>query len=260
MNITVQLETITPEIAREWLEKNIGNRPPSIPHAKSLAADMTAGRWKVNGDTIRLAGERIVDGQHRLMAVCMSGITIQTFVARGVAPEVFDTIDMGKRRTTADTLGCLGFKNTTRLAAMLVMIDRYVTSRLNRSVTYSNMDIEILSEKYAGASSMICNADKVRVKGLVHPSVVDACRYLFSQKDHDAACEFMDKVLRGRGIEQSDPEYLLRERIIANSLAKSKLSREYLMILFIKAWNARRSNVAMKTLRHIEGHDVPVII
>lgn len=260
MNVTTTVETITPEIASKWLQNNVGNRPKSKNHIKQLADLMLEGKWKLNGDAIRFAGENLIDGQHRLEAVCLSQCSIESIVVRGIDPGCFDCIDAGKRRTTADTLGCMGFKNTTRLAAMLTMIDRYVTSRLDKSASYSNSEMEELAKKYPDATSEIVNADRVRIKGVVHPSVVDSCRYLFAKKDRAVMEQFMERVLKGAGINTGDPEYLLRERLIANSLAKSKLPKEYLMILFIKAWNARRAGVEMKNLRHTEGSAVPVII
>lgn len=258
-NIKTSVEKITPEIASLWLSNNIGNRPKSRNHIKDLADAMTHGRWKINGDAIRFSGSKLIDGQHRLEAVCLSGCAIESIVVRGIDAGCFDCIDTGKKRTTADTLGCMGFRNTTRLAAMLVMIDRYVTSRLDRFVTYSNVEIEELIKKYPDAPNSLMVKDKQKIKGLVSYSVVDACRYLFSKKDQDAAEDFMAKVLKGASVTQDSPEYVLRERLISNSLSKSKLSKEYVMMLFIKAWNHRRSGTVVKCLKYAEYETAPVI-
>lgn len=260
MNITTTIEIITPEIANIWLQSNNGNRPKSKSHIKQLADIMLAGGWKLNGDAIRFAGDTLIDGQHRLEAVRLSNCTIQSIVVRGIDPSCFDCIDAGKRRSTADTLGCMGFKNTTKLAAMLSMIDRYMTSRLDKVVHYSNAEMEELVNKYPDAPDEIIHDYKAKMRGLVSACVVDSCRYLFAKKDRNAMEQFMDRVLKGANISEGTPEYLLRERLIANSLSKSKLPKEYIMILFIKAWNARRAGIEMKALRHHEGSVIPVII
>jgi len=250
------LMTITPEWAQKTLnEKNAGNRPMNKLHVASLAKEMKRGKWKVNGDTICLNGTRLIDGQHRLAAVVASGVSIQTFVIEGLSSDVFDTKDVGKRRSAGDTLGVRGEQNACRLAASLVLIDKYVTGRSDLSVTYSNTEMEELLEKYPEARNSMQTS--YSTKGLILPSVLDACHYLFSRKDPVLADEFVEKVLRGTGLEEGTPWYVLRERLVGNSLAKAKLSRPYLMALCIKAWNHARAGSKVRFLRWRETGEAP---
>jgi hypothetical protein len=243
-----ELKTITPEWAKKTLnEKNAGNRAMNRLHVESLAKEMKCGRWKVNGDTICLNGTRLIDGQHRLAAVVASGVTIQSFVIEGLPSDVFDTKDVGKRRSAGDTLGVRGEQNAYRLAATLVLVDKYNTGRADRSVHYSNTEIEELLEKYPEARESLQTS--VNAKGLITPSVLDACHYLFSRKDAELADEFVTKVIRGTGLEDGDPFYVLRERLVKNSVAKAKLTKPYLMALCIKAWNHARSGTKVRFLR-----------
>ncbi len=234
-----ELKTITPELANEMLEANTANRPLKEVQVATLAKEMKAGRWKVNGDMIRFSDSNvIIDGQHRLEAVVRSGITIQSWVMYGLPSDVFDTIDVGKRRSAGDTLACRGEQNACRLASMLVMIDKYMTGRMEISVSYSNTEIEGLLQKYPDVrKSLMTNLNN---KGLLLPSVLDACHYLFSKKDPVMTAVFMDKVYKGVGLEEDDPWYVLRERLLANSMAPAKLSKPLMMALCIKAWNAAR--------------------
>jgi hypothetical protein len=246
--MNANLMTITPEWAQNTLnEKNSGNRPMNKQHVNALAKEMARGKWKVNGDTICLNGERLIDGQHRLAAVVLSGMTIQSFVIDGLSSDVFDTKDVGKRRSAGDTLGVRGEQNACRLAAALVLIDKYVTGRVDQSIAYSNTEIEDILEKYPDARSSLQTASST--KGLIFPSVLDACHYLFSRKDPILADEFVEKVLRGTGLEEGSPWYVLRERLVSNSLAKAKLSRPYVMALCIKAWNNARAGIKVRCLR-----------
>lgn len=243
-----ELKTITPEWAEKILaEKNAGNRTMNRIHVEALAREMKRGKWKVNGDTLCMNGTRLIDGQHRLAAVVLSGMTIQSFVIEGLPSDVFDTKDVGKRRSAGDTLGVRGEKNACRLAAALILIDKYVTGRADKSVTYANTEIEELLEKYPDARDSLQTTHATR--GLITPSVLDACHYLFSRKDADLADEFVEKVLRGTGLEEGTPWYVLRERLVGNSLAKAKLSRPYLMALCIKAWNHARAGSTVRYLR-----------
>jgi hypothetical protein len=247
-----ELKTITPEWASKILaEKNGGNRAINEAHVARLAKEIKAGRWKVNGDTICLNGERLIDGQHRLAAVVKSGIAIQSFVIDGLPSDVFDTKDVGKKRSASDTLGVNGEINTRRLAAALVLIDRYCTGRMLKSVEYSNAEIEELLEKHPDVRKSVSMGHAVKL--LIVPSVLDACHYLFSRKDQALADEFVDKVLRGAGLEPENPWYLLRERLVSNSLSKAKLPKTHVMALCIKAWNATRTGAPIKQLRWFDN-------
>lgn len=242
-----ELKTITPEWAEKILkEKNTGNRSMNQRHVESLAKEIKNGSWKVNGDTICLNGSRLIDGQHRLAAVVLSKITIQSFVIQGVPSDVFDTKDVGKRRSAGDTLGVRGEINATRLAAALIVIDKYMTGRMEVSVGYSNTEIEALLNKHPDARKSLRTSNAT--KGLITPSVLDACYYLFAQKDEDLAEEFVEKVLLGTGLQEGDPWYVLRERLVGNSLSKAKISRPYMMALCIKAWNYARAGKTIRCL------------
>jgi hypothetical protein len=253
-NMKSDVMTITPEWAKYVLEeKNSGNRALNRQQVERLAKDMERGKWKLNGDPIRFSEKRLLDGQHRLSAVVLSGVTIQSVVIFGISDDVFDTIDTGKRRSAGDTLGTLGEQNACRLAAALMLIDSYMTGRVEKPVAHNNTEISDLLAKYPDVRESIKTPRPA--KGLIQPSVVDACYYLFSRKDTVLADEFVDKILRGTGLEEGTAWYVLRERLVKNSLAKARLSRPYVMALCIKAWNKARAREKVRQLRWRENGD-----
>ncbi len=243
-----ELRTITPEIAARMLDANTSNRPITEANIARLTKEIKNGKWKVNGDMIRLSDSNtIIDGQHRLYAVMRSKITIQSWVMTGLPSDVFDTIDLGKRRTSGDTLACRGEQNACRMGAALIMIDKYMTGQVERTVTYSNTEIEGLLLKYPDIRKSIMTSHNG--KKLVLPSVLDSCHYLFSKKSTVMTQEFMDKVFKGIGLEVGNPFYALREKLINNSNASAKISKAFEMALCIKAWNAARSGQSIKYLK-----------
>lgn len=249
-----ELRTITPELAKQMLAANTANRPLTESNVLALAKEMKAGRWKVNGDMIRFSNEHVViDGQHRLHAVVKSGVTIESWVMYDLPSEVFNTIDVGKRRSAGDTLSCRGHINAFRLAAALAMIDKYMTGRADKSVQYSNTEIEGLLEKYPDVSNYMLH--KKNGKFLLTPSVFDCCYYLFSKKDPEMANVFVERIFKGIGLEEGDPWYVLRERLLANSISNTKLPKPLLLALCIKAWNAARQGrrVTKLQLNLIDG-------
>ena len=239
------------------LEKNTRNRSLNQLHVESLAKELSSGRWKLNGDAIRLSKDRVIDGQHRLAAIVKSGISMQTLIIEDLSDDVFNTIDIGRRRSGGDTLSVLGYLNSTRLAAMLAVIDRYMTGRAEKYVTYSNTEIEILSNKYPDAQSAMQASNVSR--GLISPSILDACYYLFSKKDQQLADDFIKSAIKGIDLVEGDAWYLLHERLLQNSMAKAKLPKDYIFAICIKAWNAKRSNTKIKVLKWISDESFPFI-
>ena len=123
--LDIKLETVTPERAAVLLKGNTHNRSVNANYVQTLAREMTEGRWKVNGDSIRMNGSTLIDGQHRLTACILSGQSFDTLVLTGLESDVFDTIDNGRKRTAGDVLSITGEKNATTMAAALSVVARY---------------------------------------------------------------------------------------------------------------------------------------
>jgi hypothetical protein len=244
--MTVKREIITPAVAKRMLALNKTNRPLSKFHVDRLSREMKLGRWKMNGDTICLNGSRLIDGQHRLAAGIQSGCSFETLVVYGVDSDVFDTKDVGKRRSAGDTLAVRGEIHTNLLAAALTLFERYMTGRTNTKTCYTNSEVEELLEKYPGMRDCV-QGSKHRTR-LVQGSVMAACHYLFRQIDKEQADQFMDDIVSGQNLSAEDSVYRLRERLMNNAISKAKLPPEYIMALIIKTWNARRTG---KTLRNL---------
>ena len=102
----IKLETVTPEMARNYLKKNDHNRRVRERHVDFLASEISNGRWVVTSETIALSPEgMIVDGQHRLLAIAQAGIPVQCWIASDVPMDVQDKIDFCSPRNVADQLG-----------------------------------------------------------------------------------------------------------------------------------------------------------
>lgn len=117
---------ITPEVASALLTHRRFQRDVSWPTVRRYARDMLAGNWKLTGQSMILSGTDgwkiegdflyLLDGrgtysdieaedmQHRLLAVCISDVTITAQVVWGVDPAVRSVIDTNKVRTLPDVL------------------------------------------------------------------------------------------------------------------------------------------------------------
>lgn len=75
-------QDISPAIASEYLKRNDVNRKPSATQVVLLAEDMSSGNWKLTHQGILIGkGGIVVDGQHRLLAVVKSGVTVPMLVS-----------------------------------------------------------------------------------------------------------------------------------------------------------------------------------
>jgi hypothetical protein len=256
--MNVRLVTITPDMAMEMLKNNPRNRTVHRMHLESMCNELRAGRWKFNGDTIRVGIDgTLIDGQHRLLAVIATGIAITTLLVTELDPDVFDTIDSGARRSGADTLCVAGEKNGRNLAAALVVADNLLTGKLDfsRVIKVSNAEIlDMLARHPEIRNSVHWGNAFAR---LAPPSIVIALHYIVSIRAKDKADEFFTCVAKGENLGFSNPAYLLRQRLIDNATAKGKLTRRYMAALFIKAWNSWRTGGQIKFLRFRESGDSP---
>lgn len=93
---------ITPDIAEQLLKGNYDNRKVVPSKVKAYASDMIGGRWQVTTQGISVAKNgRIIDGQHRLLAVKRAGIPVKMVVNTNVSEDNYNVFDIGIKRNNA---------------------------------------------------------------------------------------------------------------------------------------------------------------
>ncbi len=120
-NIETGVAEITPELAREILEKyNKGNRPLKKDHVKKLASSLKNNEWMLNGEAIAFSKSGdLLDGQHRLTACVSSGKAFKTIVIKGIeGDDAFGTLDIGKSRTVTDLMSLQGLPKAPLFSAI----------------------------------------------------------------------------------------------------------------------------------------------
>jgi hypothetical protein len=102
-----ELQTITPAVAKQLLERNTDNRPMRATHVETLRLSFIRGEYRTThqGIAFDMTG-RLIDGQHRLSAIsgCPAGMSFPIFVTTGADPEVYKLTDTGLRRSASDLL------------------------------------------------------------------------------------------------------------------------------------------------------------
>lgn len=101
----VQIEEVSPEMAKQWLKLSKGNRKLSENYVLTLAISMESGGWVPEASEVVFEESgALIDGHHRLSAVEMYGKPVKMAVKRGVPPEARSVIDTGRTRSMTDLL------------------------------------------------------------------------------------------------------------------------------------------------------------
>lgn len=122
---TSSFEFVNPVVAQQYLDTQKENRALYESRVERYATAMRLNHWVENGDSIRfnVRGE-LVDGQHRLRAIIVSGVTLRVLVVRGLPIEAQATIDSGKSRTLADFFKITGRTEYAALASAVSWFHR----------------------------------------------------------------------------------------------------------------------------------------
>ncbi|MBD2316670.1 hypothetical protein [Phormidium tenue] len=112
--ISSEVVTVTPSVAKTWLDLMIGNqRRPSEKVVNRYAKAMKSGQWSL-GSAISFCSEGfLIDGQHRLLAVAKSGCNIDFIVIRGLPSNAIYGIDMGMPRSSVNLASLEGLSVTS---------------------------------------------------------------------------------------------------------------------------------------------------
>lgn len=287
---SVTLEMINPLEARRMLDTMGDNRKISDAKVIEYATSMYAGKWSLNGETIKFDKEgKLFDGQHRLEACILADKKFRSFIARGIEDvNAFATVDVGKNRSHGDVFSIAGYVNANYMsgAAQLIYLfqNRQVgwkgplhgdkikdadflpkKSRNNAIINARTISKDALLEFARGIEEdlkrSIRFAENCKAKKLMTLGTLAGIYYLCAEKNLDDARRFFDDLGEGAGLGANDPVLHLRERL--NDLKGNKrggngtAQRWYTIGLTLKAWNKRRAGETCRSLRVIEGEEFP---
>jgi hypothetical protein len=258
--ITSETISITPAIATEWLVNNSRNRQLSEDLVVNYAAEMEAGHWALNGESIKFdnAG-RMIDGQHRLRAIILFGKPVKILVTRGIDPAAFDTLDCGKKRTAADVLSIKGVKYSVRISGALGWIWRFVTDTVEkRSRKPATRTVEEALEKYPEVKA-VTEMVGDNVNHIISTPLVIALYVLFRRHNVAVADQWFSALKDGCTEADNHTMFILREKLIRNRSEKARLPAEELAAYCIKCFNALLDEDEIRFLKKVHGETFPRI-
>ncbi len=243
---------VTPEVCRQWLERNVHNRPLSDDLVIAYMVDMLDGRWQYNGDAIRFDTEgNLIDGQHRLHTCIEAGVPFETDVIFGLAPEAIRTIDIGRARTAGHIAHLEGVQNAAcacAVAALIILHRKHGIERLNdpRCQPTKTQIVEA-TRTLPGLEAAVAKA-RLLGRKIAAPRIVGFSYWAFAEHNRTLADRFFDELAHGLNLSPDNPVYHLRERLLANRRAKAKLPQLEIVALFFKAWLHYRDGRPLRKL------------
>jgi hypothetical protein len=240
---------ITPEAATVFYKHRLRNRYISKTNLQRLMRDIQVGDWKVTGETIIFDDDdRLVDGQHRLLACMESGIPIKTYVVRGnIDKDAATSIDTGKAKTPGDLLTFSNFDEGHHLAACLRWINRIRTDgmQFERFKLTRDEMLEFMKDNPDVSLSLPYGRF---IRQLVVPSLGAALHFEMAAKDRGLADKYFTHLQQGTG-EVGSPTFVVRELLIKNKLHRAQLPVHIVAAMLIKAWNLLRTGRTAKIIR-----------
>jgi hypothetical protein len=262
-SISSSVEEITPSRARKLLKKNTMNRTINMKSVRAYIHEMTFGNWACNGETIIISDKgMLLDGQQRLTAIEMSGVSVASVVVYGVKKADFDTMDQGRKRTNGTILDLSGKKHGTILSASIKAVTLYneqctMTDHFGMQFTPRMAKAQLL--KFKGIEESVALAFSHK-RPLFSHTVIASLHYIFSAIDKNEGATFIRAIVTG---DVAGNLELLKVReffldLKMNQKTKYAMNnRNYVCGVLIKSWNAWRKGDTLKDFEYTKGEQFP---
>lgn len=210
-----EVTEISPSLAARWLEStNRGNRRLDDHRARTYATIMQRGGWHTTHQGIAFFEDgRLADGQHRLAAVVLSGVSVRMNVTYGLAVTAAVAIDEGKTRSVTDVMVFRGSEVSGKFVPTArALYEQYEYSR-GRPAINRTLDRERLIQFAEAARPAIefALASSHGKRGLSHSAVRAAIAAAWYTADIPRLSQFKEQLESGL-IEDNRDTAVLRLR------------------------------------------------
>lgn len=250
--VSYELMLVTPEMAEQWLGKNVGNRRVRKAILNRYSRDIAAGKWRENGSAIvRAKNGNLLDGQHRLHAIVQTGEPAYMLVVQNVDAIAHPTIDDGAKRTMADRLTFRDEVNSNVTGAILRRIMLWEAGYTFNTGAYqptSQEQLDFLDENDR-VRSAVAAAVHYRGRKLLPASIIGLSWYVFSALDADQCAEFFDRLDDGANLAFTHPIAVLRNKLIDLTREPGRVPEDVLLHYVFKTWNLYRAKKNAAVLR-----------
>lgn len=245
--------SLTPELAGHLLEHNKINRPISDGHVQRIARQIIDGKWRFNGDTIKIAESGdVLDGQHRCWAVIEAKQPVDTIIVSGIERDAFATIDtLRKPRSGSDVIALNGqelHRNT--IAGTLSWLIRWQRGVLERwrepTNKVENADIEAAFQ--AHNKGIVRAVERsMTIRRIANPSIMGFVYYIAANQNLELGEQLITALDSPGRLAQTHPFFQLRSYFL-NQGPRGRKDPLVTIALTFKALNAAYSGTPVKQL------------
>lgn len=214
---------VGPDVATGWLEGNTHNRPLKQTLVDRFVRDMQAGRWQLTHQGIAFDADGVlIDGQHRLWAIVLSGVPVQLRVFFNEPIETMRAVDTGLARSNFDVLhlsGEAGEITISHLATLRAMLagDSSHTPRLTVSEEADWMSKHAEAVNFAMEHLGTC-----RYRGIATATIRGIIARAYYSADHANLIHFCDVLKTGGSNDEEDVPIVLLWQFLANNAGAGK--------------------------------------
>ena len=245
---------ITPDVASDYLKKNINNRPLSKHHIDQIVRAIKNNEWIYNGESIKFDTlGNLLDGQHRLHAIISANIPVESEVIFELSPTIFKTLDQTKKRNLSDFIAISGAEWWVEKSALTRHLFFYRTmSYETKKVLYSTHTSSQLFDFYiqnkAEIDDTIMHCRHLKRNGMIIQfSKIVFIYNVFSKIDLNNANKFLNDLLTGYNLVTGSPIAALRETQIKEKMYNQfRISNIIAIDLLFRTWNLYRANTFVK--------------
>lgn len=261
---------VTPEIAERWLKANTSNRNIRQTKVNQYARDMSSGRWTLSNDDICFDQDgRLLNGQHRLNAVIVSGATVLMGIKRNVPRAAMSNMDTGAARTAGDVLGFANEKHSQLLAStvkqlVLVQSRRIYQDTKQQGVSHGEIvewldwhdaeleearSLRLAPSEISDVRHSVSRASTLRRSIDAPPTSVAVSHFLISEASSRAdADHFFDRIAEPFNEPEGSAVHAIRGRLREVQKSRSVYPPRNFVYLFLKGWNYYADDAAVRTL------------
>lgn len=214
---------VGPDLAARWLDGNTHNRPLRQSLVDRYVRDMQAGRWRLTHQGIAFNVDGVlIDGQHRLWAIVLSGVTVRLRVFFNEPLESMKTVDTGLVRSNFDVLhltGEAGRLSVSHLATLRAML---AGDRLHTPKMTVGEEAELLAKHAEAVDFAMEYLGAGPYKGIATATVRGVIARAYYSFDHAKLIHFCDVLKTGRSPDEEDGPVLLLWQFLVGSAGAGK--------------------------------------
>lgn len=259
---------VTAELAQNWLKNNFRNRPMREDTVKAYARDMINGAWVPTHQGIAFNDQdALIDGQHRLAAIVMSGVTVRLMVTFGLPSKIdgkemttMDAVDRGATRSVADQLTIQhGFSNGSITAAICAALSTLCCGERTRRLSVGQT-LEVFRAFEHAVTYVIEHRSKQ--VGLRTTGVLAGFAFALATEDRFWESEtkisnFFEQVNLGKGLADGSSMKALREFLTSeeSKLFSRSLDRGLAELVLQAIWQELNGKKVAKLEPGLDGRD-----